>query len=71
MLLQEPRQLGFQRLEAGQLGLDLGQPLSEQGFGVAAGTLAPVGDLEQLTDSRSRSPARWAPLISRSRPTAA
>jgi hypothetical protein len=49
-VLQQPSQLGFQRLEAGQLGLDLAQALAQQGLGVPAGALAPVGDLEQLAD---------------------
>jgi hypothetical protein len=48
--LQQPGQLGLQRLQAGQLGLDLGQAFPKQGFGVAAGALAAVGDLEQLAD---------------------
>jgi hypothetical protein len=36
--------------EAVQLGADLGQPLAQQGLGVTAGTLASLGDLEQLAD---------------------
>jgi hypothetical protein len=48
--LQEPGQVGFQAAQAVQLGPDLGQPLAQQRLGVAAGTLAPVGDLEQLAD---------------------
>jgi hypothetical protein len=69
--LQQPGQLALQRPQAVQLGADLDEALVQQGLGVPAGTLAAVGDLEQLADlSRSRSPARWAPLISRNRPTA-
>jgi len=45
-VLQQPGQLGFQRLETGQLGPDLGQPLMQEGRGVTARTLAAVGDLE-------------------------
>ena len=50
LALQEPGQVGLQGPEARQLGPDLGEPLAEQGLGVAAGALALVGDLEQLAD---------------------
>ena len=37
-------------MQALQLGVDLGQALAQQGLGVPTGTLALVGDLEQLAD---------------------
>ena len=37
-------------MQALQLGVDLGQPVAQQRLGVATGTLALVGDLEQLAD---------------------
>ncbi len=48
--LQQPGQVGFQHPQAVQLGADLGQLLAQRGLGVAAGTPALVGDLEQLAD---------------------
>jgi hypothetical protein len=60
--LQQPGQLGLQRPQAVQLAADLDQPPAQQGLGVAAGTLATVGDLEQLADLPQPQPARWAPF---------
>ena len=37
-------------MQAFQLGVDLGQALPQQRLGVPTGTLALVGDLEQLAD---------------------
>ena len=37
-------------MQALQLGVDLGQALPQQRLGVPTGTLALVGDLEQLAD---------------------
>jgi hypothetical protein len=50
LALQQPDQIGFQSLQAVELGADLGEAFAQEGLGVAAGTLALVGDLEQLAD---------------------
>ena len=71
LALQQPDQVGLQGAQAVQLGADLGQALAQQGLGVPAGTLALVGDLEQLADVAQPQPGPLGPLISRSRPTAA
>jgi hypothetical protein len=46
LAFQEPIEAGLEVVQALQLGVDLGQPVSQQGLGVATGTLALVGDLE-------------------------
>ena len=54
-LLQEPGELALQGPQAFQLGPDLGQPPAQQGLGVPAGALAPVGDLAGAASSPTRS----------------
>ena len=49
-MFQQPIEVGLEVMQALQLGVDLGQALAQQGLGVPTGTLALVGDLEQLAD---------------------
>jgi hypothetical protein len=58
----QPNQVGLQRTQAVELGSDLGQPLAQQGLGVPAGTLALVGDLEQLADIPQPQPGPLRPF---------
>jgi hypothetical protein len=71
MGVQQAGQPGTQRAKTVKLGVDLGQPLAQQRLGVPTRALTPVGDLQELEDLRNRRPTRWAPLMNRSRPTAA
>ena len=70
MAFQQPIEVGLEVVQAFQLDVDLGQPLAQQRLGVATGTLALVGNLEQLTDLPQAQACSLAPLIRRSRSTA-
>ena len=59
---QQPIEVGLEVVQALQLDVDLGQPLAQQRLGVPTGTLALVGNLEQLADLAQAQAGSLGPL---------